>query len=451
MRDMLLGNFRGDGLKARTLRSSAFMVLIFGSQNLLRLASNLILTRILFPEAFGLMAIIFVIIGAINAFSDLGLKVSIIQDSDGDKPLFLDTAWCLQIARGVMVAALIAVSSGMVADFYGQPELSGLLAAASLAAVIQGFNSTKLATAERELQLGRAALLDVISQTASLAVTILLALWMQSVWALVIGYLLGALITMFLSHAVLRGHQNRLAFSGMYARRMLNFGVFIFLSSLGGFLLLQGDRAILGKVATLEQLALYNIGYILASVPLQFIQLLNGRVLFPLLAKRPPGESRENWRNISRMRWLISGMGFAGLIVFAVAGQELVVLLYDPRYHGAGEFVALIALGLMPTVITLNYSSLPLAAGNSRLFALVVIGSAVTQTSAMLAGGIAFGVHGVILGFALSPILYYPVLMRLIRSYKGADPMHDLGYFTLYLVFLAIEFWRGALDGFLLS
>jgi O-antigen/teichoic acid export membrane protein len=427
------------------------MTMIFGSQNLLRLASNLILTRILFPEAFGLMAIIFVIIGAINAFSDLGIKVSIIQDKDGDKPLFLDTAWSLQIIRGILLAILIWLASGSVAAFYEQPVLADLLAVAGLAAIIQGFNSTKLATADRELQLGRAALLDVISQAAGLVVTVLLALWMQSVWALVIGYLLGALIMMLLSHIILKGHLNRLAFHLPYARKMFNFGVYIFLSSLGGFLLLQGDRAILGKVATLEELALYNIGFILASVPLQFIQLLNGRVFFPLFAKRPPGESRENWRNISKMRWLITGCGIAGLFFIAIIGQELVILLYDPRYHGAGTYVALIALGLMPTVITVNYSSLPLAAGDSKLFALVVIGSALVQTIGMLAGGIAFGIDGVILGFAVAPILYYPILVRLVRSYKGADPMHDAAYFLLYLIILGIEYTRGTFDAFLLT
>ncbi|MBC7180880.1 MAG: polysaccharide biosynthesis protein, partial [Roseovarius sp.] len=54
--------FTGDGLLARALRSSALTVAGFGGAQVLRLASNLILARLLFPEAFGLMAIVSVII-----------------------------------------------------------------------------------------------------------------------------------------------------------------------------------------------------------------------------------------------------------------------------------------------------------------------------------------------------------------------------------------------------
>jgi len=46
---------------ARTLRSIAWLMLNYGGAQVLRLASNLILTRILFPEAFGLMALVSVV------------------------------------------------------------------------------------------------------------------------------------------------------------------------------------------------------------------------------------------------------------------------------------------------------------------------------------------------------------------------------------------------------
>jgi hypothetical protein len=50
--------FSGDALRARAFRSTALTMLKFGGDNILRLGSNLILTRLLFPEAFGLMALV---------------------------------------------------------------------------------------------------------------------------------------------------------------------------------------------------------------------------------------------------------------------------------------------------------------------------------------------------------------------------------------------------------
>ena len=54
-------------------------ILAFGGGNVLRLLSNLLLTRLLFPEVFGLMAIVQVFLGGLQMFSDIGLKTSIIQ------------------------------------------------------------------------------------------------------------------------------------------------------------------------------------------------------------------------------------------------------------------------------------------------------------------------------------------------------------------------------------
>ena len=90
----------GDGLRAKAMRGSAMTIISFGGQNVLRLGSNLILTRLLFPEAFGLMALVQVFMGGLQMFSDLGIQASIIQNSRGDDPDFLNTAWTIQVIRG---------------------------------------------------------------------------------------------------------------------------------------------------------------------------------------------------------------------------------------------------------------------------------------------------------------------------------------------------------------
>ena len=67
------------------------------------LASNLILTRLLFPEAFGLMALGSVVLVGLQMFSDAGIGPSIAQSPRGDDPEFLDTAWTAQVLRGVIL------------------------------------------------------------------------------------------------------------------------------------------------------------------------------------------------------------------------------------------------------------------------------------------------------------------------------------------------------------
>lgn len=432
----VMGLFRGDGLNARAFRGMFFTIAIFGTQNALRLVSNLILTRLLFPEAFGLMAIVFTVQTGISLMADLGTRISIIQDADGDRPLFLDTAFAIQIVRGIAIAALIWIAAPHVAAFYEHEILAELLVFTGAAAILNGLISTKLPQSERNLELGRVAFVQITAQVIGLVATALLAWQMRSVWALVYGYLIGETATMILSHLLLRGHSNRPGFDRTYAWRMINFGVFIFLSSMAGFLIAQGDRAILGKIATLEELAFYNIGYFLAAVPLLLYRALIDRVLFPLYTKRPPWESEENRHQIARMRRLVTAGCFVGLMVLALVGVPLVVFLYDPRFEPAGPYAVLVALALMPSVVTNSYSFLALADGNSRRFALITVGAAIVQTLGMLAGGQALGVLGVVLGIALAPILWHPVALWLLRRYRGWDPLHDAAFLGLMAVFV---------------
>ena len=103
----LSASISGNGMKARALRGSLLTSISFGSENILRLVSNLVLTRILFPEAFGLMVLVQMVFAGASMLSDVGIKSAIVQDKRGDDPVFLNTAWAVQILRGLLIWLLI--------------------------------------------------------------------------------------------------------------------------------------------------------------------------------------------------------------------------------------------------------------------------------------------------------------------------------------------------------
>ncbi len=110
-------------LKQRAIRGSLWTLSGHTSSQILRLGSNLILTRLLFPEAFGLMALVQTFIIGLEMFSDVGIRPSIIQNHRGNDPSFLNTAWTIQVIRGFMLwlgACLMAIPA---ANFFHQPML----------------------------------------------------------------------------------------------------------------------------------------------------------------------------------------------------------------------------------------------------------------------------------------------------------------------------------------
>ena len=89
-------------LKIRALKGGAWTIAGMGASHFFRLVSNLIMTRLLAPEAFGLMALANTLQIWLTMFSDLGMHGSIMRSKSGLLPDFLSTAFCLQIARNTL-------------------------------------------------------------------------------------------------------------------------------------------------------------------------------------------------------------------------------------------------------------------------------------------------------------------------------------------------------------
>lgn len=436
----VLGVFRGEALGPRALRGSLLTLISFGGQNVLRLGSNLLLTRILFPEAFGLMALVQVFIVGLQMFSDMGIQTSVIRSNRGDDPAFLDTAWTFQVLRGALLWLGCFGIAFPVATFYGEAQLQDILPVAGLSMLILGFASINMATVNRKLLLGRLTFLELGAQVAGITVMVVLALITESVWALVAGGLVDAVVRAILSHVILPGRRARFALERPAVLELFHFGKWIFLSTVAGFLMQHGDRAILGRYITLTDLAFYNIGFFLATVPEMLNASLNGRILFPLYCNKPPAESAENRAKTLRARVTLTAGMFAVSVPLILFGNDLVQLLYDPRYHAAGPIMVAICLARLLLITNSAYGSVLLSAGASRTFAVLMISVACLRTGLMFVGAVQFGVPGVVLGTLLGEIMSYPILARLIRPYGTWEWRHDLFFATMAVAIGALSY-----------
>lgn len=407
----------------------------------LRLVSNLILTRLLFPEAFGLMALVSVVLVGLAMFSDIGIGPAISQHPKGDEPTFLDTAFTIDVARGVILWLLTCALAWPAAQLYDAPELLQLLPAAGLTLLIAGFNPTRIDTANRHLLLGRVTLLDLSAQVIGIGSMIVLALGMRSVWALVLGAIIGSLAKLVIMHLLLPGRTNRFQWQPEAGRDLIRFGKWIFLSTACGFLLSQGDKAIFGAYLTKGELGIYNIGWFLASFPILLAGAVTGRILIPLYRDHAPALSPENARKMRRLRYAVSGGTLALLAVLGVFGMPLVGFLYDPRYQTAGVVVVVMAMVQMPAVIGMTYDQSALAAGDSRSFFLLMALRAGVQTLAFLIGMETGGLWGALAGQGLALLALHPAIGRLAHKHKAWDMRHDVIFFALAAVLAALILW----------
>ncbi|MFN6976836.1 MAG: oligosaccharide flippase family protein, partial [Gemmobacter sp.] len=229
-----------------------------------------------------------------------------------------------------------------------------------------------------------------------------------------------------LTHAFLPGPRVRPGLDRAAAGELMGFGKWVFLSTLCGFLMTQGDKAILGRALTLDQLGIYNIGYFLASFPLLLGQSLVGRVLIPIYREtRLAADPAAAQRRLRRMRAGMTTLLLLPLLLLAFLATPLIGLLYDARYADAAGVMAALAAAHVMIIIGLTYDQAALAAGNSRGFFAVIATRSLVQTAAFLAGLWAGGLPGALLAYGLSAIALHVPIVLLARHHGVWDVRHD--------------------------
>ncbi len=349
-----------DSLKRRVIRGGIWSAAGHLVSQGIRLLGNLITTRLLMPEMFGVMAIATVLFVGIQMFSDLGIRQNIVQSRRGDDAVFLNTAWSLQIARGCVLGLVMLVLSGalyVAADLgwfgsrsaYADPLLPYVVAVLSLTPLIGGLESTKMATVRRHLTVGRLTVLEILSQFAGPSVIIVWCSFDRSIWALVAGWFAVCLTRMVLSHWMLPGIGNRLAWDRTAFESLYQFGKWVFLSSILGFLLTNGDRILFGAYLSSNALGIYSIAYLMVSAIEGLVRKLIGGISFPALSeiyRKQPERLGEAYYRLRLPTDLVS-LFMVGLIYSG--GQAVIDILYDDRYREAGWMFEILTVSLFFT------------------------------------------------------------------------------------------------------
>ena len=158
--------------RKRALQGSVWTLFGYGGAQVLRLGSNLVLAHLLFPSAFGVMALVTVFMQGLQMFSEVGIGPSIIQNSKGDDREFLDTAWTIQILRGFALWIFSCLLSWPASVFFGTNDPSGadllyILPVIGFSSVLGGFNSTAVFSLNRHLRIASITWLELIPQAIS--------------------------------------------------------------------------------------------------------------------------------------------------------------------------------------------------------------------------------------------------------------------------------------------
>lgn len=359
--------------------------------------ANLALTRILAPEHFGVFALGWFFFTLLDLRSKSGIGVAFGQRKEISGEL-IGSHLALDVAIGLMTL-LLSVVVGLALSALGYPQdLAWVIVALSMVGVIDASMHTAWILLDKELHLGRSSLIASAVFPLSYAPAFWLALHGGGYWSLVAqsgSYSLLLLVGMWWGvHDRLPDvHRVRWCFDRGTALELLRFGVPVGLGGIGGLLLTQFDKFLVGTFVTLSALGFYDRAYRISQWPNLLVGAVVSRAAFYTYGRLRDDPVRLQKAAVMTF-WMTTTASLPLALAILVSAPDLVVLLYGDRWLPSALFLQLLVVYPLIRPIVENAGSLFTATGHPRLIALTTAIEAGVLIVAGLALTTAYGATG---------------------------------------------------------
>jgi len=316
----------GESTEEQAIQSGVWVAGINVGDRVLQLLKVVILARLLSPKAFGLLGIALLVIKGLRRFSNLGFDQALIQHREENVDAYLNTAWLVKIARGLLIAAVAVFSAPHLAKFFSEPQATPLIQAIGVANLLLTLQNPAIVYFRKDLDFHKEFGYKISARLADFVVAVSFAFVYRSVWALAAGIAAMNLVQFALSYRIL-DYRPRLEFELEYAREMFGFGKWIFAQACLSFLLVEADDGFVGWVFTASVLGYYQLAYRYSNAPATEITQVVRRVAFPSFSKiqHDVKKLRSGFYRTVQLTTIVAFPMAAG--IFAVAPQFVHVFM----------------------------------------------------------------------------------------------------------------------------
>ena len=377
---------------------------MFGVSFGLKIASNVVLSRLLAPEIFGIMVIVNAVRMGVELMSDVGVEQNIVHSKDGLERDFFNTAWTIQILRGAALTLLFLALTPWLSGFYEVD--SSIFAAISFAPLLTGLSSTATFALVKNLEVKKRNLFELSAETINFVICVTLALITPTVWALVIGALLAISARSALSY-LLPHPPHRLRLDPDRVREIFHFGKWIMVSSLLMYASTNLDRLYMGRVAPFAVLGVFGIARTISDLPTTLARRLSYQIVFPFLADGIEVRRAEVVHELSSARLKFVAVAAIGIGGFAGWADWAVRIVYDPRYLAAGWMLFVLMIGAWFSILSNLNEALVLGAGKPSYSSYANIMRLVVLAAGLPLGFAYGGYAGILLAIVISEFSQY--------------------------------------------
>lgn len=390
-------------LAGRAARGGAITLVSQMIKLTILLGSTIVVSRLLSPSDYGLLAMAMAIIGVSEIFRDFGLSMAALSAKNLTHAQQSNLFW-INAGSGTILGVLVFAASWPIAAFYGSPELVGIVQCLSLVYVLGGLSTQFRVSINRDLRFVALSVIDIAPLVVGLAVAIGAALSGYGYWALVAQQIVMALLSLLLAVFLARWRPGRPR-RNANMRHLLTFGGNFAASQLLSYLTRNIDSVAIGRVWGASTLGSYDRAYQLVTLPLTQINTPLSRVAVPVLTRI--SDDRDRFLTYLRKAQLVACyVTTTVFLIVAAIGDHLVLLLLGPTWEFSGTIIRVLAVaGIFRSISQISYwmfMSQGLAGAQLRFFA-------VAQPVVILTtlAGLPWGAVGVAVGSTIGYAIFW--------------------------------------------
>ena len=371
-----------------------------------QILSVVVLSRLLSPHDFGVVAMCAPVLAFIALFQDLGLTQATVQKGSITHEEVNYLFW-INVAVSAALAFLMVGLAPLIAAFYGEARVAPLIAAMSLQIVAYGLGAQHMALLNRRMAFDRLAMIEIASAIGGFCAAVGWTFVDRSYWALYAGTLTSAVLPTLCYWATSRWRPGfTLRTKGVGA--LLTFGAGITGFNFANFFARNLDNILIGRYWGETQLGLYDRAYKLLLFPLSQLANPLSKVMVPALSRmvNEPDRYRSAYLRVVPLMLLLALPGVAAAI--ATADVLIPFVLGEQWRDSAAIFMALGFAGLLQPVNN-PAGWLFISQGRSGDFLRWGIVTAATSALAFVIG-LPYGALGVAVVYAFSEYIRTPLL-----------------------------------------
>lgn len=366
-----------------------------------------ILARLLVPAQFGVFGIASMALGLLEILTETGINIFLIQEKE-DVDTYVNDAWFVSIARGILITLFIILTAPFVATFFQIEQFLGIILLISSVPLIRGFINPSIVKYQKNLQFNKEFFLRTAIFALDSLVAIVASLITRSAIGLVFGLIAGAILEVILSFILIKPTP-KLSFNLQKINKIIHRGKWVTLYGILNFAALKGDSVIIGRVLGSGPLGIYQMGYTISTMPVSEIADTANRVTFPVYTKIAEDVSRLK-KGFTKTILLVSAISILiGTVIFFFP-KDLFILIFGQKW--ADTMIVLKPLAIFGAIraISGTTSSLFLSVGKQNYVAGMTFLRFAALALTIVPLTIVYGIEGASYSVLISGIVEVPLV-----------------------------------------